>query len=376
MKKLFSLFSLFFIYNFSDAAPSSTFYASTQIIYTDTLIVNDSIEHSLIEKVITSNNNIEKETTQQLSEFTRYGFKNLFSQYSYNSSLPYASQVNPAAEIYMQAYLKKHKAQLLEMKGWGLSYFNLIENIFKDYGLPSELKYLAVIESNLKTSATSWVGAAGPWQFMPGTAKEFGLVVNRQQDERRDYFKSTHAAAKLLLKLYSELHDWLLVIAAYNGGIGRIYTAEKKAHSKDFWELQYYLPTESKNHVKKFIATHYIMESSINNAQRFRNNNTDGLSEQEKLLVKRKTISGKYIAAVIAKNLSMEIALFNRYNPGFNQTLAEQGEVELLLPVDKMDVFISNKYSILNECVQLLLSDAPAPSVKNVNPSAKRKKHQ
>jgi len=153
MKKIFSLVCLFFIYNFSDAAPSSTFYASTQIIYTDTLIVNDSIEHSLIEKVITSNNNIEKETTQQLSEFTRYGFKNLFSQYSYNSSLPYASQVNPAAEIYMQAYLKKHKAQLLEMKGWGLSYFNLIENIFKDYGLPSELKYLAVIESNLKTSA-------------------------------------------------------------------------------------------------------------------------------------------------------------------------------------------------------------------------------
>ena len=115
------------------------------------------------------------------------------------------------------------------MKGWGTPYFNLIDNIFAQYGLPKELKYLAVIESNLSTAATSWVGAGGPWQFMPYTARDYGLVVNAGYDERRDYFKSTHAAARYLLTLYKQMHDWLLVIAAYNGGPGRVYYAISKS---------------------------------------------------------------------------------------------------------------------------------------------------
>ncbi|MBK8494331.1 MAG: lytic transglycosylase domain-containing protein [Chitinophagaceae bacterium] len=89
--------------------------------------------------------------------------------------------------------------------------------MLSQYGLPRELKYLAVIESNLSTKATSWVGAGGPWQFMPYTARDYGLVVNNVLDERRDYYKSTHAAARYLLTLYGQMKDWLLVIAAYNG---------------------------------------------------------------------------------------------------------------------------------------------------------------
>src|SRR5690606_4422797 len=101
---------------------------------------------------------------------------------------------------------------------------------------------------------TSWAGASGPWQFMPSTARDFGLVVKPGQDDRRDYIKSTHAAAQYLLQLYRKMHDWLLVIAAYNGGPGRVYEAIKKSGSRNFWELQHYLPEESRNHVKKFIA--------------------------------------------------------------------------------------------------------------------------
>ena len=132
--------------------------------------------------------------------------------------------------------------------------------------MPKELKYLAVIESDLKSTALSPKGARGPWQFMPYTARGFGLVVNQNEDDRTDYFKSTNAAAKYLLSLYKDLKDWLLVIAAYNGGEGRVYSAIKKSGSHNFWKLQYYLPEESRNHVKKFIATHYIMETG----------NTDG----------------------------------------------------------------------------------------------------
>ena len=73
-------------------------------------------------------------------------------------------------------------------------------------------------------------------------------------------YKSTHAASRYLTSLFSIYGDWLLVIAAYNGGPGKVNTAIKKSGSRDFWTLQKYLPAESKNHVKKFIATHYMME--------------------------------------------------------------------------------------------------------------------
>jgi membrane-bound lytic murein transglycosylase D len=252
----------------------------------------------------------------------------------------------------MRDYLNRHKDHLIKMKSWSGPYFNIIDNVLNQYGLPSELKYLAVIESSLKTGATSWVGATGPWQFMPETARSYGLLVNRDLDERRDYFKSTHAAAKFLLKLYQEFHDWLLVIAAYNGGAQRVYYAMRKSNSNDFWKLQYYLPVESKNHVKKFIATHYIMEG--NNT--YENNNPIKTVVLQNENVSTEILTGKFMSAVIAKNLSMEIKDFNLYNPDFDNRISEKGKYELTLPKDKMILFKANKYQILNESVQILLN--------------------
>jgi membrane-bound lytic murein transglycosylase D len=135
-----------------------------------------------------------------------------------------------------------------------------MDSIFSRYGLPIELKYLAVIESDLKTSALSRVGAAGPWQLMPGTARLLGLKVGRHYDERGNYYKSTRAAAKYIKDLYSEFGDWLLVLAAYNGGPAPIYRAIRKSGSRNFWALQSYLPAETRGHVKRYIATHYFFE--------------------------------------------------------------------------------------------------------------------
>ncbi|HMU08849.1 MAG TPA: lytic transglycosylase domain-containing protein [Ferruginibacter sp.] len=353
---------------------------------TDTSIIKDPAEDSIIAEVLKTKTPPQKEKIQYFSQVTRYGFKNLFAQYNYNPALPYSSQVNPNAESYMQDYLKVHSNNLLKMKGWGQPYFNLIDNILSQYGLPRELKYLAVIESNLSTGATSWKGAGGPWQFMPYTARDYGLVVNGFFDERRDYYKSTHAAARYLLTLYSQMHDWLLVIAAYNGGPGRVYSAIKKSGSRNFWSLQYYLPTESRNHVKKFIATHYIMEGTggITTTPNLAGNNGTSanpydkkpdLTEEELATAATQSISGKYNSLVITKNLSMDILQFNRYNPDFDNMMSLNGNYDLRLPVDKMELFLANKYSILNECVQLLLGDNPAP-VSNpvVYPSQKNTK--
>ena len=353
----------------------------------DTLPEDIKKEDEQIEEVIKSRTTPKKEKIQYVSQVTKYGFKNLFSNYSYNSSLPYTAQINPNAESYISDYMKGHSKYLLKMKGWGQPYFNLIENVLVQYGLPRELKYIAVIESNLNPAVTSNKGAGGPWQFMPYTAREYGLSVNPYLDERRDYYKSSHAAARYLLTLYKQLHDWLLVMAAYNGGPGRVYSAMKKSGSKNFWDLQYYLPEESRIYVKRFIATHYIMEGAggvTTNGGSLPFNNTSfgtteikkqiNLTETELTDVEMLPVSGKFNSLVIAKNLSMDIVNFNHYNPDFDAVLVSTGNYELRLPPDKMQLFVANKYSILNECVQLLLGGAMVPVSRTNYPVKSNKK--
>lgn len=388
MKRIITILSLFLWANATSAHDlfQENKNTTSTDLKQDTVVEDLEKEDKLIDEIIETPKAPAKDKVQYISQLTKYGFKNLFTKFGYNPSLPYSSQVNPHAEVYMQDYLRVHTNSLNKMKSWGVPYFNLIDNILTQYGLPRELKYLAVIESNLHTNAVSWAGAVGPWQFMPYTARELGLVVTTNFDERRDYFKSTHAAAKYLLRLYQQLHDWLLVIAAYNGGPGRVFDAIKKSGSKDFWALQYYLPEESRNHVKKFIATHYVMETNAAgipyNSNFFKPGSSDQhpydvkntLTPEEKDASETQTISGKYIASVIAKHLDMAIDTFNRYNPGFDERLSANGQVDLILPKDKMQIFLTDKYEILNACVQMMLNEENIPNNKTVYPAGSEKK--
>jgi len=371
-KKIFILLVTFLFLNKEEYVFSNNLQQQLPVT-TDTTIENEKIEEEIIDEVIKTKTAPSKDRVQYFSQVTKYGFKNLFNKYSYNTSLSYSSQVNPSASEFIQDYMKAHGSYLTKMKGWGQPYFTLIESILTQYGLPRELKYIAVIESNLSTAATSHVGAGGPWQFMPYTARDYGLVVSGYYDERRDYFKSTHAASRYLLTLYKQFHDWLLVMAAYNGGPGRVLSAIKKSGSKNFWNLQYYLPAESRTYVKRFIATHYIMEgaggvTTVTNpnagvametgtaANPY--NTKPQLTTQELETTATLSITGKYNSLVIAKNLVMDIVQFNRFNPEFDYMMANNGNYDLRLPQDKMQLFTTNKYIILNECVQLLLGDS------------------
>ena len=360
MKKYYRILILLIIIQVSFSNVSlahKVFYQLTP----DTAILDESKEDKAIDEAINSPKPPDKEKVKYFNQVTKYGFKDLFKNYSYNPAIPYSSQVSPYAETYMQDYLKAHGKYLEQMKSTALPYFNLIDGILIRYGLPKELKYLAVIESDLKSNALSIAGARGPWQFMSYTAKDYGLQVNQFIDDRTDYYKSTNAAAKYLLNLYKDFKDWLLVIAAYNGGPGRVDAAIKKCGSRNFWKLQYYLPEESRNHVKKFIATHYIMETD---AKDFNYTTLDGnvttkpdISKTESDSAAEIPISGRYVSTIIAKNIDMTIDDFNRYNPGFDNVLATGSTYNLRLPDDKMNFFIANKYPILNECVNKLLSD-------------------
>ncbi len=315
------------------------------------------------ELVINTSSSAISDTAKKNEPSEKYGFKNLFVHNGYITAESHASQLHPMAIPFVRDYLENNSTRLQKMKGWGEPYFKLIENILVKYNLPKELKYLAVIESDLKANAISWAGAVGPWQFMPETGRLMGLQINRWQDERTDLFKSTIAASRYLRDLYEQLNDWLLVIAAYNGGPARVETAIRKNKSRNFWQLQYSLPAESRNHVKKFIATHYIMEGQggVTTTVTADINEVDllQLSPEEKANTQTQIIRGKYNSLVITKNLGMDIGYFNRLNPGFDQKVSKDS-FDLRLPLDKMTEFSSKKMQILNESVQLLLNSPVA----------------
>jgi membrane-bound lytic murein transglycosylase D len=264
--------------------------------------------------------------------------------------------LNPRAIGFVVDYLAVHEARLEKMKTWGSPYFLLIENILQKYRLPLSLKYLAVIESNLKSNALSVAGAVGPWQLMPGTARDLGLIVNSQQDERTDLNKSTHAAAKFLIQLHKELGDWLLVIAAYNGGPARLQNIIRKTKSTDFWKIQNYLPAESRNHVKKFIATHYIFEKdgSETTGKKVIEQPQIVLTELEMKITDTVGISGKYSSLVLSKTLGIDYAQFIRWNNEFDNQVI-YGRYLMRLPKDKLMEFNIKRNQILQESVMLLM---------------------
>lgn len=293
----------------------------------------------------------------------KQGFKDLFIPVAGTNGIS-MDQLNPMAVSFVEDYVDKFGKKMENIKANAKPYFDMMDAVLAEHGLPKELKYLAVIESYLQPNARSWAGAVGPWQFMPATARNMGLKVNRKIDERRDIYKSTHAASRYLASLFSMYGDWLLVIAAYNGGPGAVNSAIRRSGSHDFWMLQAYLPQESRNHVKKFIATHYIMEGTggITTLTKTEAANLPAASDTSRIIredianARLQYISGRYNGAIIAKHLSMEMAAFNKLNPDFDKFIALNGNYGLYLPNDKMDLFVATKLDILRESIQLLLN--------------------
>ncbi|MEP1307647.1 MAG: LysM peptidoglycan-binding domain-containing protein [Balneola sp.] len=139
------------------------------------------------------------------------------------------------------------------------TYMPMIQKIFKEEKVPSELAYLAFIESGLNPSAQSWASAVGMWQFIAATGRVYGLEVNWWVDERRDPEKATRAAARHLNDLYEIWGDWHLAMANYNISPRGLNRAIRRAGGKkDYWEAYPYLPRETRGYVPGFIATAMI----------------------------------------------------------------------------------------------------------------------
>jgi len=204
------------------------------------------------------NNNINNILADE-SELTTEVFKQRLAYL--NSKTPFNIEYNEILEAIVKSYLKHKKKKYSKLIAKSSYYFPMIEEQLSKYNIPLEMKYLAVIESALNPTAKSPVGATGLWQFMYQTGKQFDLNVSSYVDERCDAEKSTEAACKYLKALNNSFDDWDLALAAYNSGPGNVSKAIRRANGyRNYWNIRYFLPSETASYVPIFYATMYMFE--------------------------------------------------------------------------------------------------------------------
>ncbi len=183
----------------------------------------------------------------------------LYKQRLIDLASPIPLAYNEVVQRYISRYTASGGGLMSRMLALSKYYFPMIEEELLKAGLPVELRVMPIIESALNPGATSRVGAAGLWQFMPATGKSYGLEINSLVDERRDPVKSTQAACRYLKDLYRIYNDWTLAIAAYNCGPGNINKAMARSGGKQkgFWALYDYLLDETRGYLPAFIGATY-----------------------------------------------------------------------------------------------------------------------
>ncbi len=246
---------------------------------------------------------------------------------------------NNQVEQYIQYFQSKGRKQFeIYLERYGV-YNELIQSILKQYSLPEELIYLAMIESGLNPKAHSRAAASGMWQFIYGTGIRFDLNRDWYIDERRDIEKSTHAACKYLIELKGQFDNWYLALAAYNAGSGRISRAQKLHQTSDFWQL-HSLPRETRNYVPFFLAAAIIgknpeiygFNNPINNPWKY------DIVEIEK----------SADLSILAQSAGISLSALQQYNPELRQSATPVSTYNLKIPVGKKELFEKN-YKALPE---------------------------
>lgn len=267
-------------------------------------------------------------------------------------TLPSIVDVKYTADVqkHIKNYTVYNKNGTEAILGRASLYFTMFDNILKDKELPQDLKYLAIVESGLKPTATSRVGAAGMWQFMRSTGRMMGLKVNSTIDDRRDPVKSTEAAAEYLKYLHEKFGDWTLALAAYNCGPGNVRKAIRRSGGKrTFWEIKNFLPRETRNYIPKFIAVSYVMNYYYDHGLI-----PDVLSE-EVTDVATAQVYDKVSLYQLSKALQLNLKTVKLLNPSYIKNYipaSEEGHYQLTLPRHKM-------YSFVNENPTAMLMSRP-----------------
>ena len=222
-------------------------------------------------------------------------------------------------------------------------YRKTIEAALHDYRLPKGLAYLPVIESAYLPSVTSRAGAHGIWQFMPDTAREYGLRVDWWIDERADPQKSAQAAAAYLNDLFRDFNDWPLALAAYNAGPGRIHRAMQSTGAANFWELLDHeaIPKETRGYVPTFYATLIIASDPA----------TYGFHVGESIGVDEKQVEvdGPLSLAFLAEVSGVDRNVLRQMNPAVRRAILPPGRTTINVPARVVDAVAARATTLKNE---------------------------
>ncbi len=267
----------------------------------------------------------------------------------------------------IQNYTVRGKHETEKLLARYSMYAGKIENEIYARNLPDILKFIPIIESELKPTARSRSGAVGMWQFMKPTAKHYGLVINSTVDERMDSERSTEAALEYLTYLYEKFGDWSLAIAAYNCGPGNMRKAIKKSGgSKDYWVVSKYLKKETQNYIPKLIAAKYMMTYSYDY------DIVPDFSEQLYFSTSATKVHNKLELKEIATTLDLELEILQKMNSHFKKTYIPQSDqgFNFVLPSESLHDFYTHYQSYKIKPEEYL---AATPIVK-VKPIVKRSK--
>ena len=251
--------------------------------------------------------------------------------------LPY----NETVKNYMVLYAEKMPTKMSQMLGLAQYYMPIFEEAFRKYGLPLELKYMAIIESALNPLAVSRVGATGMWQFMYSTARNYGLKIDSYIDERMDPVASVDAAARYLRDAYRIFGDWSLAISSYNCGSGNVNKAIKRAGRRDFWSIYPYLPRETRGYVPAMVGAMY----AVNYAKEY---GLEAIPVQIPAHVDTFMLKKNVHFRQISEVLGIPIDDLRDLNPQYYKDIVpgSQGEQELRLPFNYSNAFLDYQDSI------------------------------
>jgi membrane-bound lytic murein transglycosylase D len=231
---------------------------------------------------------------------------------------------------------------------------DFIEYSLAEKGLPRHLRNLALIESHFDRNITSGAGAVGVWQFMTAHANQYGLT----EQNRTDLYKSTKTAVTSLTNLYKKYNNWVTVVAAYNCGEGNIAKAMQAAGSSQYHVFYKYLPTETINHVKKYLNACYAtgeLQNVLSNYNSSRMNTVffvNGGSKKNNEQLAETDINAGFNLNIIADELDVEVDKLLSWNPGITEELQQKGESTLYLPTDLMPDFLLRKNKILSRSIK------------------------